>query len=285
MDSLRCFLDRSSDEWDEHVSAVSGAIRSAVNRHTGYTPNRMMLGREVNIPTTLVLGPPVDEAEKSSPEDFVSKMTQNLSLAHEVARERLKTAQKVIKRDYDVRTRVKTFKQGDLVYYLNSSLGSRSKKLRPPWAGPGVIVKVISNCTYAVKTSKLVKVMHHDRLMVCNDRLVPKWARTLQQELLTQQEDNSGPRTESKQPIKSEGNGGKTGNTSPTPPPQKKGKKGKLYCLCRKPYRRSDGGMVRCDWFHFSCVGQTEKSVKDIDIYTCPGCEPVGGPGRPTSGC
>ena len=79
-----------------------------------------MLGREVNIPTSLVFGPPVDEAERSSLEDFVSKMTQNLSLAPEVARERLKTAQKVMKRDYDVRTRVKTFKKGDLVYYLNS---------------------------------------------------------------------------------------------------------------------------------------------------------------------
>ena len=145
-------------------------------------------------------------------EDFVSKMTQNMSLAHEVARQRLKTAQKVMKRDYDVRTRVKTFKTGDLVYYLNSSLGSRGKKLRPPWAGPGVIIKVISNCTYAVKTSKLVKVMHHDRLMVCNDRMVPKLARTIQQELLTT-ENNSGPVAEPKPQTKYEGNGGETGNT------------------------------------------------------------------------
>ena len=121
--------------------------------------------------------------------------------------------------------------------------------------------------------------MYHARLMVCSDRMVPKWARTLQQELLTQQEDNSSPRTESKEQTKSEGNGGETENTSP---PQKKGKKRKLYCLCRKPYKRSEGGMVRCDqckdWFHFFCVGQTEESVRDINIYTCPGGEPVGGP-------
>lgn len=29
-----------------------------VNRHTGYTPNRLMLGREVIVPATLMYGPP-----------------------------------------------------------------------------------------------------------------------------------------------------------------------------------------------------------------------------------
>jgi hypothetical protein len=30
------------------------AIRSSVNRHTGMTPNKMMLGREINLPSELI---------------------------------------------------------------------------------------------------------------------------------------------------------------------------------------------------------------------------------------
>jgi hypothetical protein len=44
---------------------IVGALRSAFNRHTGYTASRLMLGREVNTPADLILGtvredPPVD---------------------------------------------------------------------------------------------------------------------------------------------------------------------------------------------------------------------------------
>lgn len=37
---------------------LSGALWSAVNKHTRYTPNCLMLGREVNSPATLQFRPP-----------------------------------------------------------------------------------------------------------------------------------------------------------------------------------------------------------------------------------
>ena len=41
-----------------------GVIRATLNRSTGFTPNRMMLGREVMMPLYLMLGSDGEEARK-----------------------------------------------------------------------------------------------------------------------------------------------------------------------------------------------------------------------------
>ena len=61
MDAVRCFVDNQVKTWDKHFGLLAGAMRSAVNRHTGYTPNKLMLGREVNNPATLRFKPPPEE--------------------------------------------------------------------------------------------------------------------------------------------------------------------------------------------------------------------------------
>lgn len=49
-DAVRCFVSKSQDNWDEHLPQLAGAIRSFFNRNTGFTPNKLMLGREVTLP-------------------------------------------------------------------------------------------------------------------------------------------------------------------------------------------------------------------------------------------
>ena len=50
-----------SKRWDKYLGLIAGAMRSAVNRHTRYTPNKLMMGREVNNPATLRFKPPPGE--------------------------------------------------------------------------------------------------------------------------------------------------------------------------------------------------------------------------------
>ena len=50
---LRCFTKKNS-QWDEHLALITGALRASVNRQTGLTPNKLMLGSEVNIPLDLM---------------------------------------------------------------------------------------------------------------------------------------------------------------------------------------------------------------------------------------
>ena len=47
LQTLRCFIQGQQEDWDLHMSTVGRAIRSNVNRSTGFTPNFLMLGREV----------------------------------------------------------------------------------------------------------------------------------------------------------------------------------------------------------------------------------------------
>ena len=73
---------------------MAGALRSSINRSTGFTPNRLMLGREVNQPAELMFHTPgLGESEPQSPEQYIMDLAQALLESHEAARANLKTAQ------------------------------------------------------------------------------------------------------------------------------------------------------------------------------------------------
>ncbi|XP_061191094.1 uncharacterized protein K02A2.6-like [Saccostrea echinata] len=119
MDAVRCYIDGQPKTCDRFLGPLAGALRSAVNRHTGYTPNRLMLCREVNIPATLMFFPPPSESfqngEEGEVDRYVRDLEQNVQSAHDIARKKLKVAQKAMKRSHDIEIRTHKFKVGDLV--------------------------------------------------------------------------------------------------------------------------------------------------------------------------
>ena len=86
-----CFLKSNQKSWDEHLQQLAGAIRSTVNRHTGFTPNMMMLGREVMLPVDLMLGSIIQEETTSA--EYVMRLQQILCQVHTFAREFLQSSQ------------------------------------------------------------------------------------------------------------------------------------------------------------------------------------------------
>jgi hypothetical protein len=54
--AVGCFVDSSQENWDEHLPQLAGAMRSCINRSTGFTPNMLMLGCETNQPADLMFG-------------------------------------------------------------------------------------------------------------------------------------------------------------------------------------------------------------------------------------
>ena len=241
MDAVRCFVSDHQRDWDVLLPQIAAALRSSVNRSTGFTPNRLMLGREVTMPAQLVFG-----LDKSSlvgaggdVEGYLSVLETTMSEAHEVARNTLKTNQKHQKRDYDVRLHQHQYRPRDLVYMLkqNSSKGT-CPKLSPPWKGPGMILEVLTPYLYRVQLGRQITVVNHDKLKPCKDRweTLPAWVRRV----LQSTEDVEGER----------------------------------FCICRLP---DDGSlMVQCDdcleWFHGSCVGVDKKKAQSIKHYYCPNC-------------
>ena len=71
----------------------------------------------------------------------------------------------------DLRVREQKFKVGDLIYWRRNVV----KKVESVWRGPGVIIYVNSDSVYIVKSRRKQKVMHHDKLKLCESRKLPKW--------------------------------------------------------------------------------------------------------------
>ena len=239
MDAVRCFIGKSKNKWDLYLQQIAGALRSSVNRMTGYTANKLMLGREVNTPANLMFPQKGGELDTDS---YVTNLTSNLQKAHETARSTLQTRSKRMKRDYDLRLLERTYEVGGIVYVLDTAtLKGKAKKLSPPWKGPGIIVEKLSAYLYRVKVRNAVFVINHDRVKPCKDLVIPgwikHWKKTPGSNLSARGED-------------------------------------RVYCSCRKQWQGRF--MIQCDycreWYHGSCVDVTATDALRINRYKCAEC-------------
>ena len=242
MDAVRCFLGKAQNKWDQHVQQIAGAMRAAVNRSTGFTPNMLMLGREVNTPAQLMF-PNVQEKHEDYGE-YVSGLVKTIKSAHDCARNTLKTSLKRMKRNYDLRVLLRPYAEGDIIYLLDTaSAKGKSRKLSAPWKGPALIVKKLSAYLYRVKLRNAVFGVNHDRMMPCNDRKVPEWIDKYKKSNSEEEQDEEDDL--------------------------------KQYCICKKPY--SGRFMIQCDycdeWYHGSCVNITVTDALVIDKYRCKACK------------
>ena len=87
-------------DWDEYVQLLAGAIRSTYNKSTGFSPNMMMLGREVIQPVDLMLGTSQMNMVPQEPNEYVQKLGKILEDVHHIARDNIHGAQMRQKRDY-----------------------------------------------------------------------------------------------------------------------------------------------------------------------------------------
>jgi hypothetical protein len=77
----------------------------------------MMLGRQIGLPAELMFRSPGNSGQPEG-DQYVGELQTAIEGANRVARETLKQSPKRMKRDYDVKVRVKELKLGDLVYQL-----------------------------------------------------------------------------------------------------------------------------------------------------------------------
>ena len=174
---MRCgaISTRPKNCWDEHLAQIAGALRSAVNRNSGFTANKLMLGREVNTPAEL-LHPAPRQGDTMDLEAYVVDLEQALQTAHETARGQLRTSEERMKRDYDLKVHSRAYEEWNLVYILDTAtVKGKCLKLSPSWKGPGIVVKMLSPYLNRVKTKAAVMVANLDRLKKCVDRDILLW--------------------------------------------------------------------------------------------------------------
>ena len=115
---LLCFIQGKQEYWDLHLATVGMAIRSTVNRQTGFTPYFLMLGREVLQPIDLMLNP-VGEEERRTTGTYAARHQEAMRTARREARQKLQQSQRRQKRDYDLRLKERKYYVDDAVYRFN----------------------------------------------------------------------------------------------------------------------------------------------------------------------
>ncbi|GFR61675.1 Pol polyprotein [Elysia marginata] len=160
MNAVRCYLQGRQNRWDECIPQIVAALRASVNRNTGLTPNRLMLGRELTTPIELMFAPPRHPGDVQSPQTYVSTLQADLQDAHKHARETLKTTQEKTKRDYDIKARSFVYAVGDAVYVCDKeSLKVRCDKLKSSWKGPGLVLGVITPYLHRIQIRNTISVV------------------------------------------------------------------------------------------------------------------------------
>ena len=177
-------------KWDEWLPYAMSSYRSSVHRVTGETPNRLMLGREVVTPMTL-LAPSPPGAEE--PNEWVRDMHRRFSETYAKVVETTRASHRSDANHVDRRNKGLSFKVEDLVllYDPKQRRGVTPKLDAERWTGPWKITAVISACVYAIKREGTNKCR-----VVNVDRLVPFVPRDLRRFPVESQNDNDNPSEE-----------------------------------------------------------------------------------------
>ena len=188
---IRSYIEGKQRYWDKDLALLVIALHSTVHRQTGFTPNRLMLGREVSQPIEILLGVADKNIQSRTPVEWVDNLCTELTRTHQVVRERLKSTQRRQKKDYNLRgLREKSYDVGDLVYKRDQSTKiGVSSKLQSPYKGPYLVVKAHPP-VYAIQDRKRESVVHHDKLLPCRSSEIPFWLKRKRHQLFSSEEPN-----------------------------------------------------------------------------------------------
>lgn len=163
---LSKFVSEQQDDWDEILPFVLMAYRSSVHSTTGQSPNKMMFGRDINLPVDLIFGRPSTDGA-SSTTLYCMDLEETLLKVHDQARRKMNIECNRMKKTYDYKKCYHDYKEGDKVWLHNPRRRKgRNPKLQRPWEGPYTILRKLNDVVFKVsKSSKSEpRVVHHDRL-------------------------------------------------------------------------------------------------------------------------
>lgn len=173
-------------DWDTNLPLLTLAYRSTIHEVTGYTPNYLMLGREVFLPLDIMVGTIPGDQRLIAPE-YIAKLKERLQDSFKVVRDNLRTYAEQNKKYYDLRSHGDDFESGNLVYVMKKTRQKGvSPKLDAKWKGPYVVVKKFGTIYEVQINRQTSKLYHFDLLKPCFSDInsVAPWLKRAQKKLL-----------------------------------------------------------------------------------------------------
>ena len=196
---LRACISEEDKAWDDIVPLLAMSYRSSINETTGFTPNMLMLGREVMLPIDLVMPKRDDKPQKTA--TYVENLRNNMEKIYEEVRRNTSWQVSRQKKRYDATSRPKGLQIGDLVWLNLPSLDSykSSRKLRKRRTGPHIIVGKQGDVKFLVKKTAQHKPVpyHEEHLLKYNGTKKPRWIKMELDKLESQNDENSSQNSSS----------------------------------------------------------------------------------------
>lgn len=159
-------VEENQRDWDTMLPYVMAAYRSSRHEATQYTPNYLMLSREVHAPVDVVYGCPQTPAPTTY-DDYADELEERLKRAYSFVRNHLRRAAERNKKYYDLRVRPQKYKVGDWVYcYQPRKIQGRQEKWRRKFSGPFLVTRVLGPVNLLLQRSKKAKpfCVHTDKV-------------------------------------------------------------------------------------------------------------------------
>ena len=120
--------------------------------------------------------------------DYAQHLRSRLIKVHAMARRKIGVAQEIQKKYYDLGKRQYLYGPGDLVLMLNKSRPPGiSAKLLPIFKGPFLVIEVLSRVLLVIRDIRGQRVVHHDMVKPCTDRLIPLWLQRMRSQYFQDQ--------------------------------------------------------------------------------------------------
>ena len=153
---LSAYTSEDQKDWDEFLPTVALAYNSSIHSSTGFSPYRLLFGRETPLPMDSTLPRPTRTPTEFS--EYLDSLETALDRIRESARGNLAVSQERQSRQYNASHRDKKFDPGDLVMMLcHRTRPGLSSKLKRYWTGPYRVVEVPSpvNVTLLIGRKKV----------------------------------------------------------------------------------------------------------------------------------
>ena len=174
---LAKFLDEGShNRWDEHIPLLMLAYRAQVSKTTGFSPYKLLLGREPRLPAECELEVPSSKVRASSTAEYFDRLRESLHVFHGAALRRSDARHSINKRAFDQRLNELEFSVGETVLLHRAVVprGQYYKFLRP--YKRAVILSRLGPLNYRVRPEGARKTItvHHNRLAKIHPSPAPR---------------------------------------------------------------------------------------------------------------
>ena len=152
---LAIYAKDNHTSWDVHLKFVLFALRTAVSEVTGFTPAKLVFGRELR--GIQELFDPVHRTRHGEfdPSKYNLTLQAELAIIHSRVEKAVKRAKLAQGHHYNLRHRKVNFEIGDLVFRKNfphsSKIDHIAAKLSPRFVGPFKIVEKLSTDQYRLE--------------------------------------------------------------------------------------------------------------------------------------